>query len=268
MRAANPLLRFTQAFFLPLRAARLLRSHREARRWALAIAAITGLLLLALLALLLMYTGDLLGLLWQKPEGYWQLLWWPAAVVLFAVLLVIGVATVPAITTAPLADPLVAATERAIGSAGPSAGGLIRVARETVDSIVKAILRVGILLLGHALLLLLWLIPGPGHALWTGLSLLWSLFWLAFEYLDLPANRFGYRFREVARVVWANSPEALGFASALYLILWVPVLNAFFIPLGIVSATLLFAELRSTARIGPSRSELSLGMHDGSTAHP
>lgn len=259
---ASPLRRFAASFFLPLRAVGILKGHREARRWALAIAAITGLLLLAILILLLATTGDLLGLLWQKPEGAWQLLWWPMAVVLFAVLLVVGAATLPTVLTAPLADPLVAATEKAIGARGPEEGGLLKMAKETVDSVVKALLRVGLLLLGHALLLPLWLIPGPGHAAWTTLSLVWSLFWLAFEYLDLPANRFGYRFREVARMVGSNLPDALGFATAIYLILWIPILNAFFIPLAVVSATVLFAELRASGRIGPSRSQLALGMTD------
>lgn len=252
----TPLHRFAAGFVLPLRGIRLVLSRRELRAWSLAIAAVTALALVALLAGLLAWTGDLLGLLWPRPGGAMEFLWWPAAVLLFGLLLLVGATTLPALITAPLADPLVAATERVLGRQGPEGGGLVRIAAETLNALAKTALRIGILLAGHALLLILWVLPGAGHAAWTVLSLLWTLFWLAFEYLDLPANRYGYRFREVARAVGANVPECLGFALAVYALLWVPVVNAFFIPAAVVGATLLFVELRASGRMVPSREEL------------
>jgi CysZ protein len=217
--------------------------------------AVTALSLVALFVALFFVVPDALALLWARPAGWWQVAWYAVAVLFFSVALVVGVATVPAVVTAPLADPLVAATERHFRLPAPGGGGIGRFAAETAGGIAKALLRVGLLLAGHALLLPLWLIPGAGHAAWTALSVAWTVFWLVFEYLDLPANRFGYRFREVGAAVRANPAVSAGFGVAVYLLLWVPLLNTLFIPAATVGATLLFHELRAAGRIRPAAIE-------------
>ncbi len=240
---------FGGGFALPFHALRLVVAVPALRRWALAMAAITALSLLALVAGLLLGVPVALGALWTRPEGWLVALWYLAALALGAVGLVVGVAAVPAVVTAPLADPLVEATERHLGLQGPGAGGLGRLAAEAAAGVRKAVLRVSLLLAGHALLLPLWLLPGAGHAAWSLLSVAWTIFWLAFEYLDIPANRFGWRFREVARTLRAHPATTFGFGAAVYLLLWVPVLNTLFIPAATVGATILFHELRAAGGI-------------------
>ena len=74
----------------------------------------------------------------------------------------------------------------------------------------------------------------------------------------------GYRFGEVARAVRANPGVSAGFGGAVYLLLWVPLLNTLFIPAATVGATLLFHELRATGRIAPSAYEGAGRSLDGS----
>lgn len=242
---------FGHGFLLPLRGLRLSLAVPALRRWTLSMVAVTAVSLVLLAIGLALVVPDLLAHLWARPQGWLQVVWYAAALLLFSVALVVGVATVPAVATAPLSDPLVEATERHLGLPGPGAGGLARLAAETVGGVAKALLRVAFLLAGHLLLLPLWLLPGAGHAAWSALSLAWTVFWLVFEYLDLPANRFGYRFGDVIALVRANPAVGAGFGVAVYLLLWVPVLNVLFIPAATVGATILFHELRAAGRAAP-----------------
>jgi len=247
-----PALQFGHGFLLPLRGLRLSLTVPALRRWTLATVALTVATLAALLVGLALGIRPVLESLWTRPAGSGAILWDATMIALLVVGFLAGALTLPPVVTAPLADPLVAATERHFGLPGPAHGGLGQLAAETAGGLAKAILRVGLLACGHALLLPLWLLPGPGHFAWTALSVTWTIFWLVFEYLDLPANRFGYRFGEVAKAVRGNLAVAAGFGAAVYLLLWVPVLNTVFIPAATVGATLLFHELRTAGRIAPS----------------
>lgn len=244
--------RFAGGFLLPFRAIGLILAHRPLRRWSALAGLVSAVLLAGLLGALVAFTGDLLGVLWAKPAGWLVGLWYLAAALVFGILFVLGASTVPTVATAPFLDPLSADTERVLGAAAEDGGGLGRVLAETVNAVGKAVLRIALLLAGHALLLVLWLLPGIGQGLWSAAALSWTVFWLAFEYLDVPANRHGYRFRDTLALVRANAPAAVGLGLGVYLILWVPLLNVFFVPVGAVAATMLFVQLAPGGRPGGS----------------
>lgn len=253
-RPGHPMLPGAGGFLLPFRAIGLIVAHPALLRWSLLAGLVSAVLLSVLLGLLVAFTGDLLGLLWAKPTGWLVGVWYVAAALVFGLLFVLGASTVPTVATAPFLDPLSADTERVLGAAPEDIGGLARVVAETANAIGKAILRIALLLAGHAVLLLLWLLPGIGQGLWSAAALAWTVFWLAFEYLDVPANRHGFRFRDTLALVRANAPAAIGLGLGVYLILWVPLLNVFFVPVGAVAATALFVELSAGARVGNGRS--------------
>lgn len=240
----NPLASLAHGFALPFRALKLIVRDRALLKLSLVTAAISGLLLLLLFGLLVGYTGEILSLLWAKPSGWLLLLWYPLSIVVFALLFIVGASTVPTIATAPMLDPLSLATERALRSDNDEGGGLARFAKETLSAMGKMLLRLSLLYVGHLFLLPLWLLPVVGHALWTVLALAWTVFWLAYEYFDIPANRHGLGFGAVLRLVVDNLALAAGFGMAVHLILWIPLLNAVFIPVAAVGATLAFTELR------------------------
>ncbi len=243
---------FFRGLALPFRAIRLVFGEKKLFRLSLIASAVTLVALVALVSLLGTYTDDLVRQWLFTPETwYGQVAFWLLVVVVFLLLLVVGLNTVPLILLAPLQDPLSEATEEVCGDfRAPrfSVAGLLRGTRVALGHTVA---RVGLLLAGHALLLLLNLLPGIGSALWTGLSILWTICWLAAEYLDAPMARHLYPFREVRRTVLGRLPLTLGFGTAIYVLLWVPVLNLFFIPLAVVAGTLLFRGLRSVGAIDP-----------------
>jgi len=251
----RPLSLFGWGFLLPLRAAKLILDSPRLRRWSLVVLLISLVLLAALVVLLILGTGTILGLVWPRPDDWWLLLWFPLAILLFSLLFVAGASTVPTIATAPILDFLSEETERLLGAELPPEGGIRKFLRETVGAVLKAALRVLILLAGYGVLLFFWLIPGIGQALWTVGSVGWTIYWIAYEYLDITANRHEYGFLEVVRAVRAHASASLGFGAALYLMLLVPLLNVVFIPVGAVGAAIFFVELRRSGRLPPSKWE-------------
>lgn len=241
---SNPFADLARGFAFPFRAMRLIVSNPTLRRLSAITAAISAVLLLLLFGLLVAYTDDILGLVWVKPSGWWLVLWYPVAFLVFAVLFVVGASTVPTLATAPMLDPLSVATERALGIEGDDAFDLARVIKETLHSMAKTAMRLLLFYVGQAFLLLLWLLPVVGHAAWSVAAVLWTVFWLAYEYLDVPANRYGFGFDAVLGFVRKHFFLAMGLGAAIHLILWVPLLNAVFIPVGAVGATMAFVELR------------------------
>jgi CysZ protein len=93
------------------------------------------------------------------------------------------------------------------------------------------------------------LLPGVGHVAWIVASGLWTMAWLAVEYLDSPMTRHRYTFADVRRVVWKRFTLSLGFGAALYILLWIPILNFFLIPLAVVGGTLLFRGLEEAGAL-------------------
>jgi CysZ protein len=230
---------FFQALFLPLEAWRVIRGDAGLRRLARVSAFVSALCFAGLIVGLWFAAPSLVSLLWTKPAGWTVIFWDLAAALLFVIGFVVSAQTVPVIVLAPLSERLSIQTERSLGKTDDG-GGLVRFVAETGRSIRKAILRVTVFAVGHACLLLLWIVPGYGQAAWSAAVFLWSALWLAFEYVDITANRHGLGFRAVIRFLRARPGQALGLGAAIYLLLWVPFLNVFFVPLAVVSAALLF----------------------------
>ncbi len=241
---------FFRGAMLPFRAVRLVFGQPKLFRLSLVALAVTLVALIALVSVLGTWTDDLVRRWLFSPESwYGEVAFWLLVVVVFRLLLVVGLNTVPLILLAPLQDPLSEATEEACGDfKAPqfSVGGLLRGAWVALAHTVS---RVGLLLGGSAVLLLLNLVPGIGSALWTGSSIAWTVYWLAAEYLDAPMARHLYPFREVPATVRRRLPLCLGFGAAIYVLMWIPVLNLFFIPLAVVAGTLLYRGLRAAGSV-------------------
>jgi CysZ protein len=245
---------FFDGLFLPFRALRVIA--RSPRLLALSFLAsvVTLASLIGLVFGLWHWTGDLVNLLVTQPAQWWgRALWYLLLAFTFAVLLVAGANTVPLLLLTPLQEPLSEATEVVCGEFRPRPFSLSGSARAAGVALGHTLARVSLLLAGHALLLLLNLIPGAGHPLWVASSMLWTMWWLAVEYLDSPMTRHRYGFADVRRVVLKRFALSLGFGAALYVLLWIPVLNFFLIPLAIVSGTLLYRGLDAAGALPAPR---------------
>jgi len=169
-------------------------------------------------------------------------------VLVFALLMFIGASTAPMLLAAPLMDPISAATERLLGHE-PEGGGLGRAAREVLRSWKNALVRVILLGAGQLALLPLLLIPGVGQPAWTASSWAWTAIWVAVAYLDVPMSRHLCSYRQELAALRARPMVCLGFGAAVALMLWVPLLNFFFVPVAVVGGTLLFRGLVASGAI-------------------
>jgi CysZ protein len=242
---------FFQGFALPFSALRLVSRDKKLWRLAVLSSLVTFASLVALVWLLAGRTPGLVGYFWAKPEAWYGAgIWYLLVAAAFVILLVVGANTVPLLCLAPLQDPISEATEEALGAkvAGFSMG---RAVKSTVLSLGHTASRIALLLAGHAVLALLNFIPAAGSVAWTMAASVWTMWWLSVEYLSAPMARHLYRFSDVRAAVAARKALAFGFGAAVYLLLWVPVLNFFFIPLAIVGGTLLFRGLLDAGQIPP-----------------
>ncbi len=243
---------FFSGLSLPFRAVRMIFGTPKLFLLSAVAALVTGVALVGLVILLGVYTDDLVRrfvfdpVTWYGAVGFWVMVG-----VTFLVLLLVGLNTVPLLLLAPLQDPLSEVTEEALGDFQAPGFDVKAIARGTVVSLKHTLARILLLLGGHALLFALNFIPAVGSVAWTVSSVLWTMLWLAFEYLDAPMIRHHYAFRQVRSTVLSRLPLSLGFGAALYAVLWVPVLNLFLIPTAVVAGTLLFRGLRACGTLQP-----------------
>jgi CysZ protein len=221
-------------------------------------AALLVLLALASLGLVgwltVLWGGSLVEGIWSAPEGegawagvlsalhavYALVLWVGLALLAYYVWLM-----VTSLVTAPVKDALSELVEaRRTGKSGPafSLGALLAEVGRT--------LRVegGKLLLYAAVMLPLYglsfAVPVVGQVLLTIVGWYFTSLFLAFDYLDWPMARRGWGFRARARaLVRDNRALALGFGTACWFFLLVPILNVLFIPGAVVAGTNLFVDL-------------------------
>jgi CysZ protein len=238
---------FARGLRLPFTAFRLI--FRSPRLFGLSLlaSAVTLASLIGSIAAWWRFTSPLLErFVHRPPSGFGEFLWGVLWVILFALLTVISLNTVPLLLLAPLQDPLSEATEVLCGGVEQRPFSAGRMLAESLTSIRHTLARIAILFAGHAGLFLLHFLPVVGTVLWTVLGPAWTMAWLATEYLDAPMARHLYAFRQVRGVVFRRLWLSLGFGAAVYVLLWVPVLNLFFIPVAVVSGTLLFRALRQS----------------------
>ncbi len=188
--------------------------------------------------------GQYLSTLLIGADGGWQ---HAASIglgfVFFVVLFAIGALTLPNLLLAPLQDPLSEATEERCGDFTAPPFSLAHTVKGTLVSLRHTLARLLLMTLGSLVLLPLNLIPVAGSVLYVVLSATWSMFWLSAEHLSNPMARHFRPFREVLRVVRQRLSLSLGFGAALFVMLWVPVVNFFLMPLAVVAGTLLYRSL-------------------------
>ncbi len=235
---------FFRGLRLPFKALTLITRGGKLFWLSALCAGVTLVTLVAVVALAATYTDDLVGWVWARPQAwYGAAVWYLLVVLAFLVLLAVGANTLPLLALTPLQDPVSEAAEETCGDFAAPPFALGSFLRGALLSLGHTLARVAVLMAGHALLFLLHFIPGVGSVAWTVLAGLWTALWMGAEYLAAPMARHFLPFSQVRTVVWRRLPLALGFGAAVYVILWVPVLNCFFIPMANVGGTLLYRGL-------------------------
>lgn len=234
-----------QGFLLPFRSVRLILRSPGLMGLSAASAVVTLAILGGLVWLLATYTGTLVTWMWARPDA-WYLLgpWYLLYALTFLLLLAAGASTLPSLVLAPVQDLLSERTEKLCTGVAGTPSGWRSFFKGVWLSIFHTLGRLALLLCGYALLLPLHLVPGAGSLLWTVLASAWTITILATEHLGTTMARHLRPFGDVVRSVKGRPQLALGFGSAVYIILWVPVLNVLFLPMATVGGALLFLGLR------------------------
>ncbi|MDR0965057.1 MAG: EI24 domain-containing protein [Myxococcales bacterium] len=248
-----------QGFTLPLKAFRLIWKVPRLRNKALLMGAVVFIVLTGLFGASLFAAPALVEHFWPAPEA-----WYAVAaralvkIVTFITLFIIGASTLPKLLLSPFSDPLSAETERALGFEVTEGDGLSHMVRSAIRTLFDALTRTLLYLAGHALLLPLLFVPGLGAALgWS-----WSVVWITLDSLDGPMTLHLYKFKHAFDVFRRRKRLFFGFGTAILLLQWIPILNALFLPVAIVSATLLMRGLIEVGEL-PSPESVSSELPPG-----
>lgn len=166
------------------------------------------------------------------------------SVFVYIALLALGAFTVPSVLLAPLQDPVSEATEERCGEFTAPPFSVQRMFRSVGTSLAHTASRLTIIVLGFFVLLPINLLPGIGSVVYFVASTAWAAWWLTAEYLSGPMARHLMPFKRVLAVMRVRPMVCIGFGLALYVMLWVPVLNFFLVPVAVVGGTLLFRALK------------------------
>lgn len=241
---------------LPLSAFKLIFAVPRLRALALVCAGVTGLTLVGIAVgswsaghglSTWMLGGDAASDGWRSYAAV------GVGVLLAALFFGFGALTLPNLLLAPLQDPLSEATEVVCGDFTPEPFSMSALVRGTWESLRHTLLRLLIMTVGAVVLLPLHLVPVVGNVLSFALTTAWSMYWLAVEHLSNPMARHLRRFREVVTVLRRRLLLALGFGATLWVLLWIPVVNFFLMPVAVVAGTLLYRGLRQAGALPESQ---------------
>lgn len=221
-----------------VRGAGRLISDKELRRWAVWPVLITGLLYTLLVTLAVLFHGDLLELVWLKPEGWWVYLWHVVSVLVF-----LGMVVVMALVFLPIAGVI----------AGPfyEKIALSILARRSIpgrdsgftEGILSALARLAIFALPAAVFGLLSLIPYIGLPFML-LTTTFGWLGLAAETSEPTLAAASHPLSARLRIVFSGFFPMMGAGMVVGLSLLVPFLPLLSLPAAIVG----FAELYEPRR--------------------
>jgi CysZ protein len=83
--------------------------------------------------------------------------------------------------------------------------------------------------------------PPVGAPVWIALA----IFTCGLDFIDVPLSARGLPFKRKLGMVWKHKSLAIGFGAAAYLLLLIPVINMFSLPIGVIGATLLTDAIES-----------------------
>ncbi len=246
---------FLRGFSYAFTGLRILRKYPElARLWLIPIV-LTALSLVMSVVLSVRYHDDLLGLIWQGPagEGLWHVLlagaYWLLRAVAFCLLLaglVLACVVVSMLVAAPFNDALSEAIEVRETARGEQCFSMPELLRGLVRTLrieaFKLLVFAAVML---PLALLSFVVPGAGQLVYAGVGSLFTAAYFAVDYTDWPASRRGMGIRQRTSLFRKRPLLMLGFGAAVWLCLFVPLLNVAFMPIAVAGGTRLFLDLES-----------------------
>ena len=249
----NPVAEFSRGFFSPLHGARFLWRHPVLLRFVAIPLLINCVVFTAAVYLGLDLFQHLVARYLPPSDAwYWMLLaslLWGVALLVAAVLVFFGFTVVGNLIAAPFNDLLSARVEEQATGVPQDEPFSWRVFwSDSIFSFLNQTRKIALFVGGMLVLLLLNLIPVAGSVLYAVLSLIWTLFFLAVEYLGYAMARRRLSFGTQRRFVMSRPAVMAGFSCGVLAVLAIPFLQLFCIPVAVSGATLLWCEEQRTLR--------------------
>ena len=202
---------------------------------------------------------DLVGWLWDDPsgEGLWdgvgRFFHGLVELLVFLLLLVTALFVVlglSSVIASPFNDALSARASAERGDVAVGSGGALRgvgrsIGIETAKFLCWAMVMVPLFIASFAL-------PGVGHLIYSAVGFVFTALYFTLDYLDWPAARRGKPMAYRRQLITRRFRTSLGFGTGVFLFLWVPVLNLFFMPAAVAGGTLLFLDMEPPSGAGGS----------------
>jgi CysZ protein len=256
MSAPKPAPGFFNALTYPMRGARFVYVEQRhlAKYWVPPII-LSALALVAVVWWALAAHDRVAAALWTAPAGdawFDQLKHVLSQVlsILVALALIAAGALVVALSTsviaAPFNDALSEAVESICSGVPPRPTSLRRVATDLRRTVGLELGKwsVFIVVMGP-LLVISWLVPGPGTALYLVFGSVITVLFFAIDYLDFSAARHDFTLRQRVALLRRHPSSVVGLGLGIWGLLWVPLLNLFLMPAAVAGATMLFLELHA-----------------------
>ncbi|PLX85673.1 MAG: sulfate transporter CysZ [Desulfuromonas sp.] len=241
----NPVTNFSRGFFSPFRAGRFILGCPRLFKYILIPFIInTSVFSLAVYFGLNFFNDTVIHRIPQGDAWYWLILFytlWVVAALATAVLVFFAFTVVGNLIAAPFNDLLSERTEETLaGRRNEEPFSLGAFGKDVRRTLVEESKKMLFFVLGMVLLLLLNLIPGVGTMVYSVLSVLFTLFFLAVEYTGFVFSRKRSTFRDQRRFIFGRKFLMLGFGVGLLVLLAIPFLQFFCIPVAVVAATQLW----------------------------
>ncbi len=257
MSVTTPLMNFVKGFWCPFNSFTFVRRHPRLYPFIILPFAIN----VTSFCLVIYFGFDFYRqqVMARLPHGdawYWLILNYfllLVAIVVILVLIFFTFAAVGSLLASPFNDLLSERTEVLLcGRAAEEPFALQPFLRTTAKTLLTECKKIGLFLLGMALLLLLHLLPVLGTLLYPLLSVAWTIFFLVMEYTGYVFSRRGLGFSAQRQIIYRNAALMMGFGLGLFCLLAIPFVQFFCIPLGVVGAVRLLGEVHELGAPIPS----------------
>lgn len=199
------------------------------------------------------YSDALVDTFWATPDGdgflaglarfFHSVLAFVLSVVLWALSTMLLV-LLTSVIAAPFNSALSAAVERLAIGAVTEDGSIAALVRDVSRTIALELTKLGIFLVVMLpMFILQWALPGVGSVLYTVFSFVFTAWFWGIDYVDWPAERRGWTARERFANARRRFLPMFGFGTGVWLFLFVPLLNLFFMPAAVAGGTLLFLDM-------------------------
>lgn len=194
------------------------------------------------------FYGDLVNLIWAKPESWLlRVLWYLAYVFIFVAILLLSYLAffvLQAILSAPFNDVLSERVEELAYGRSPPPFAWARLARglgaTVLHEMAKLSIYVAVML---PLFFLNVIIPVLGPALFMFAGGYLTAKFFAYDFMDFAMARREWPFSRKWRVLKQHRALTIGFGSALAVALLVPLVGLLCVPMAAVGGTLMFCDL-------------------------